>query len=377
MKNRVNIIILFVLLFSLNPNNAFSELSSSNDVFSSTNDKIIQMYPKYLELGKSNPNNIDIQLGLLFLYTEYGDPNTFLRRKPPLEEILKEYGGPDENIEEAQFEKILKLDPKNKIARAAFVRSQCRHYINIRAAELSHWQIFIDKAKKNNGRVELWPSGYGGGWVNPFYDFFDFKEDWVKKGMPVNLIDYVKHVKIIEDINAATEIVYKHANQDLPKVFELIDKAQPYDKANALYDYLRAYAYFTINDEEKAIKELKKAASKKILRIYIAERSKCVRLVLQKINFPKRELDYVVNKRFLFVENFMRSSILNKGFGDVIKRYEDKKDFKQAEEMYKILIQMHRHCLQEEISNPFGLEKYATEKIKELKEKEAKEKQGG
>jgi len=290
-------------------------------------EKISEFIPKLHTLGDEYPNDIEIQLGLGFLYAKYADTRVF------------------SDID--QYEKVLTIDPNNKAAWAIKAKLICWRYTGKRIMLLDDLESVIANARERN--VEEY---------RPYKNsdlYFWFKEEG-------------SDTVVIKDFDLAVRQLRQKLDEKVPAVLATLNRGQSKDPENAFYNYLKAHLYFVLHEKEKALKEIEEGAAKKYFSSYVEEINKAKARVLQEAKFPQPHRDLIISMRSPF-EDFLNLGIWKRGLADLGKSYEAQGDFKNAEKVYRLTITMAQHAQRESIYRPLGLDVIGRRHLEKLQKK--------
>ena len=290
-------------------------------------EKISEFIPRLHTLGDEYPNDIEIQLGLGFLYTRYADTRVF------------------SDID--QYEKVLTIDPNNKAAWAIQAKLICWRYTGKRIMLLDQLESKIAYARERNAE-ELRP-----------YKNSDLYNWFKEEG---------KDTVVIKDFDLAVQQLRQKLDEKVPAVLATLNRGQSKDPENAFYNYLKAHLYFELHEKEKALKEIEEGAAKKYFSSYVEEINKAKARVLQEAKFPQPHRDLIVGMRIPF-EDFLIQGIWKRGLADLGKSYEAQGDFKNAEKVYRLTVTMAEQSQRESIYRPLGLDVIGHKHLEKLQKK--------
>jgi tetratricopeptide (TPR) repeat protein len=270
--------------------------------------KLGEFLPDLRAFGEKYANDVEIQLGLAYLYDQYKGP------MPP-EGFLSA---------EEQYEKVLTLDPGNCAAWANSARLLCKRYTATRSAILDELERAITHAEKRGVTQLRIPRG------SRVYDFVE-----AAKYGPV-------------DFSVAVEQLRSKLDEEMQPALDTLIKGQARDPNNALYGYLRAHLYFELNEQIGAIQEIQKAIAKEYWSNYAIEISNARSRVLREAGFPEAQRHLIEDWHLVFAD-FLLGQIWEKGLKRLAKSYETQGDFENAEKMYMLTIGMAKHIKEEPV----------------------------
>ena len=306
------------------------------------------MYPKWLldkyasrieAVGKKYPEDVEIQEGLFFLY----GPHQL---------------GDIKYSREKQCEKILALDPNNRVVWAKKAMDAYYSYRSGLKGNIGHLKWVLSNAEKQNA------DGIKIDDLQP--DLRDLCEELG--------IEYVAK----EDYTVFTERIRKELTNKISVPFEIVDKAELNDPENALYNYLKAHIYLIVGENESCIREIERGTAKKDLTIYQNETRRAASKVLKKVHFPQPHR-YYITKGGIFFQEFIydmwkpypveRYYYKNRiGLTYLCRGYEANKEYEEAEKIYELLQKVALQPRQGE-SMMWQLYREVRERLKQLHDK--------
>jgi len=174
--------------------------------------QFVEFLPQLKDLGEAHPDDIQIQLGLASVYEN--------SRPPEGCSVIE------------QYDKVLRLDPKNRPACAGKARLVCILYTGKRKDFLDELEGVIANAKRRN-RTELVIPKY-----SRLYKWFRNKGD-----------EGLVHI----GFDVALQQLTQKFDQEIPTVLSVLRLGQQMDPQNALYDYFRAHLYLELGDKGKSL----------------------------------------------------------------------------------------------------------------------------
>lgn len=255
-------------------------------------------YPKIRILEDKCRDDAEIQLGLAFLYYMYDTPRDFLVTEP--------------------LENVLKIDPNNRPACALLSDWVCTGYTATLRDWLDQLERVVSDAK--NGKVK---------------ELELYKDDGLRYWFKEKNINTVINM----DFELTSQNLRKKIEEGTPVVLDALNEYQSKDSENALYNYLRAYLYFELDENDKAVKEIQEALTKEYLSDHINEMSKAAARVLREVEFPQRQVNLIIGIQKPFGD-FLRSNIWKRGLARLGKSYEAQGDFKSAITIYSLMVRV-------------------------------------
>ena len=289
-------------------------------------EKVCEFYPIVKTLGEEHPNNVEIQMGIVFLYGRGGT------RKIP------GYSRDD------QIEIVLAIDPDNRPAWALKTKRICTGYTSRRNFLLDHLEDKIDNARERTAG-EMWIRE-----DSPLYKYLKEKgsrEETSGAGKGMRKSAVINE----EDFELAVQHLQEKLDEEIPAVLAMLNEGQSIDPDNALYNYLRAHLYFELDEKDKAISQIEKAVVKKYLNNYSVEKNEAIARVLWEVDFPQLYTDSILEVYTPFLGNYLASACTN-GLRELVKKYEAQEDFESAEKIYKLMIGMAKQVKEEPV--PFS-----------------------
>ena len=169
------------------------------------------------------------------------------------------------------------------------------------------------------------------------------------------------------------EWIDQRTGDETAKVLAVLDRGGAVDPDNALYNYLKARYYFSLDDSDKSIEQIEEGVRKKYLSNYLDELSKAMRRVLGEVEFPMNKLRYLdrhIDNAYSLCEGIHRRYL-----ADLADSCEDRGDYAGAEKIYELTIGMAGQITEDPIpalslaDNGEHLEKWAKRRIKKLRKK--------
>ena len=298
--------------------------------------KFCSFLPKFKALGQKYPNDVEIRLGLAYVYDLQHLPIT--PSSPPTPEQI--------------YEKILVLDPNNRPALAFLTMRLCFDYIGKRKNAIED----LERRRELTKTVKL---------DNRWGDSF-LEEHWFKdgdKGITIKIDtnqwiyhdEYGDHCTIekgkghphtiitITDPDLAAGQLRENFDKRAPAVIETIEKNQNKDPDNALYNYLKARIYLALEKNDYALEEIEKGIAKKYLTDYQDSGRLAALRVLNEIDFPEPYKISLLSGRYLSDMELV-SCIWRENLADLAKSYESQGNFESAEKIYNFYIEMAKQC---------------------------------
>jgi tetratricopeptide (TPR) repeat protein len=255
-------------------------------------------FPKMRILEDKCLDDAEIQLGLAFLYYMYDTPRDYLVIEP--------------------LENVLKINPNNRPACAILSKFICTGYTATRRDWLDELERVVSDAK--NGEVKKLEL---------------YKDDSLRHWFKEKNINTVINV----DFELTSQNLRKKIEDGVPVVLDMLNEYQSKDSENALYNYLRAHLYLELDENDKAVKEIREALTKEYLSDRINEMSKAAARVLREVKFPQRQVNLIIGIRKPFGD-FLRSNIWKRGLARLGNSYEAQGDFKAAIRMYSLMVRV-------------------------------------
>jgi hypothetical protein len=322
--------------------------------------KLHELFPEFQILENKYPNNMEIQLGLEVLYARFA---------------VSEY--PATKVEE-QWKRVLRIDPNNRPAWAISVTKAIQFNTARRRAIIKQLEGKIENAKKRGSQQLTIPRKIS------YAQTSIKKDDSITKVPPQeyesDLFPYLskgnEEVVVINDFDAAIGQLKEQLDKELGGMFGIVNQAEKIDHDNALYNYLKAHLYFTLDKSESGLGEIRKATQKKYLNTYFTETRHAISIVLQTVNFPDNLRCHIEDVYSPFGD-FIRREICKNGLEPLSRRYEEQGDNENVIEISELMLKIAKQISEEPLPyssfiNPGisqGLEKRAQELKKEISQK--------
>jgi hypothetical protein len=338
MKKTSLIILLCIAFIGQITSKGFGNSDEMGKAWDEAEKRIRQLIPELPALADKYPNDVEIQLGIAALYDKYGTP-----RDPSIKSSYELVQDHQKKVSD-QLQKVFAIDPNNRPAIAISTERRCQQFTSKRNMLFKYLYRLIDNARGRNAK-EI--SLYRGDSLEEYFE----KND---KGRVV-----------INDFDLAKKQLCEKIDKEIPEVLAALDNAQSKDPDNAFYNYLKAHLYFELDEKDKALNEIEEGVAKKYFSSYPEELAGAMAKVLRELDFPQPHRDVILGIRSPF-EAFIRERFWGEELSDIGKSYEAKGDFKSAEEIYRLTIEMAQQVQKEQIYGPLGLDKVAQKRIEAL-----------
>jgi hypothetical protein len=273
------------------------------------------------EVSKAYADDIEIQLGLVYLYSWLGTPVHFVHdvgKNLNREAWINEH----RNMLASQFEKAHSLDPNRRTLWAQRAYTDLSNLFNGERVFLFLLRRRIASAQREglekvNIQLKRWSDK---GWV-------DQDEELVLEAD-------------VEDINTVPEPVRAMFENEMLKVIPTLEQIQQrVDPNNGLYNYFRAAVYFETGMEEKAISEVRAALEKEYYESYDTQLLKAANTTLKAIGVSTESINLLQGSRgekpiSSWIHQIVIKERLEKIFGELRMQG----DLKKASDIEKLFI---------------------------------------
>ena len=355
MKKITFLILINIICISLTV--APIQAANDEDEWKKAEKELLELMPKMPSLSNKFTNDLEIQLGIAALYNKYGAP-----KEPSLksedEFIL------DQNSKFFdQCEKVFSIDPNNKPGLALYSMRLCRGFTSKRNDVFEQINRMIASARgRNSEEIEIFP-------YSTLRKYFSEEDKCISGKRPYGRTKgKPEYAFIITDFDLAVQHLREKIDKEVPSVLEGINNAQNRDPDNAYYNYLKAHLFFSLDEKDKALKEIEEAVGKKYFSSFPEELAKAKDKVLREAGLAKNHRDFIFSVRSPF-EDFVNWSIWRIGLSNLGKEYETRGEIENAEKIYRLTIEMAKQVQKESIYEPLGLDRAAQKRINELSNK--------
>jgi len=316
--------------------NPESELSSKQEL-----EKVI---PKLPHIARSRPKSIDTQLGIAFLYVNYGTP------KGSHFKTSHELRTDSKATVQTQFDRVLAIDPNNKALWAIKSNWECTMISAEFFSCLDSMEMIKERFNKSNLAEFMLTQKKG----LLFY--------WLRE-------DNKDEKVVIKDIESAEDQLRKKFEKKAWPVFEILNQGQSIEPDNPVYNYLRAHLYLVAGKYEEAIMEIDEGVKKQSFHTYESELRKIAGGVLKSAGASRADIEEVVTSRTIF-EDFLIRGVWEQGLSGLAEKYEKQKHYDKAEKIYKLAVLMawQTHA-EQDVPGVMGLDKAAFDRLVKLREK--------
>jgi tetratricopeptide (TPR) repeat protein len=152
---------------------------------------------------------------------------------------------------------------------------------------------------------------------------------------------------IITDFDLARQALVKKFDAEVPAVLEILKKGEETDPDNALYNYLRAYLYFVLDEKDKAFREIRKGVNKRYLNNYVKECIEAREQVAQKVDFSNDVIKKLLGSHVF--ANFMVQDLCIPYIYKYAEQYKQQGELEEAQEKYAMLIGIANHIREEPV----------------------------
>jgi len=322
--------------------------------------KLRELLQELETLEERYPNNMEIQLGLAVLYARYAASEHFATK-----------------VEE-QWKRVLRIDPNNRPAWATSVKRAIQFHTARREAIIKQLERRIESAQKR-GSQQLAISRK-----------ISYAQTLIRKDDSLTKVPSQEHefelfpylskgneeVVVISDFDAALRQLKEQLDKELDSMFGILNQAEKLDRDNALYNYLKAHLYFTLDQSESGLREIRNATQKKYLNTYFTETRHGVSIVLQVVNFPNNLRCHIEDVYSPFGD-FIRCAICEKGLEPLSRKHGEQGNNESVIEISELMLKIAKQISEEPLPYPSfinpglsqELEKRAQEFKKEISQK--------
>ncbi len=337
----------FVILIILNSMLAQSNIIDQNSVLieedfrrkvKASQTEIYNLLPEMKLLEKEYATDVDIQLGLAILYKRYPDGSA------NIEEKIKR-----------QWEKVLSLDPSNKIALATITNNNTQFYMARYSARLDDLESLIESAQKRGvdyitiQKENRYAPTVNSNMVQLERDFTPPLYKYFSEGNNEDIV--------IRDYEEARRQLKEKLKIELSESIEPIRKSEQNDTGNALYNYLEAEVYFGLSQNESGLEQVRIATQKQYLKTYLPEIRQAVSKVLVTINFPE-QFRSIITSEYAPFGQFITGNIITKGLEPLLAQYKEQGKSKSVEEIFNMTSLIAEQIRKEPMPYPTAVNRY-------------------
>lgn len=292
--------------------------------------------PRLPAISGSHPNDLSIQIGIVYLYRKYGVPDR----------TAKQYGSHEEMVQD-QYDRVLRIDPNNRFIWSMKAKRAYYDYSSARKHLPEHLAQIIAIAKgRNVEKIKI-------------VDYSTELKRWYEE----ENIEYIEK----EIFDVAVEQMYRKFDKKAQEPLQIINEGQSKDPQNALYNYFRANIYLLQNEYESVVKEIEQAITKEYISTYQDEMAEAAAKVLKEAGLKQSKIDWITGIRASTLHP-LGAEIWNEGLSKLADRYERHGDYDKAEKIYKMTILMAWQVEAEEVL-PWvkGLDNVAFDRLVQLR----------
>jgi len=310
MRNIFAIFIMCTALANQTLGNGSKDVNTS-DPWQAADIKLSGFLPRLQVLGEKHLDDVEIQLGLAFLYSRPEVPHAYSR--------------------EDQIEKVLMINADNHAALALKAKLLCFQYTAKRRVLIDQLHAMIENSKINARELKV-----------PRYSRL---YPWLKE-LGTGTI-------VINDFDGALKLLREKLDSEMLPLLVILKNGEQKDPENALYNYLKAHIYFELGEENKAIQEIENAVVKKHINNYVVEEHKATARVLREVGFPENQLSFIVKRITLFADAF-RATVWERGLVPLAENYEAQGAFEDAGKIYKLTLRIAKQIREEPLPYPLS-----------------------
>lgn len=310
MRNILAIFIMCAALANQTLGDGSKDVNTSNP-WQAADRKLSEFLPRLQVLGEKHLDDVEIQLGLAFLYSS---PS-----------VSAEYSRED------QIEKVFMINADTHAAWALKAKLLCFQYTAKRRVLIDQLHAMIENSKINARELKV-----------PRYSRL---YPWLKE-LGTGTI-------VINDFDGALKLLREKLDSEMLPLLVILKNGEQKDPENALYNYLKAHIYFELGEENKAIREIENAVVKKHINNYVVEEHKATARVLREVGFPENQLSFIVKRITLFADAF-RATVWERGLLPLAENYEAQGAIEDAGKIYKLTLRIAEQIRDEPLPYPSG-----------------------
>lgn len=310
MRNMLAIFIMCVVLTNQTLGDG-PKAANTSDPWQVADIKLSEFLPRLQVLGEKHLDDVEIQLGLAFLYSRPEVPHVYSR--------------------EDQIEKVLMINADTHAAWALKAKLLCFQYTAKRRELIDRMHAMIKNSKINARELKIMP-------YSQLYP-------WLKE-LGTGTI-------VINDFDGALKLLREKLDSEMLPVLVVLKNGEQKNPENALYNYLKAHLYFELGEENKAIREIENAVVKKHINNYVIEEHKATARVLREVGFPENQLSFIVKRITLFADAF-RATVWERGLVPLAENYESQGAIEDAGKIYKLTLRIAEQIRDEPLPYPSG-----------------------
>jgi hypothetical protein len=295
------------------------------------------LLPEMEVLENKYANDVEIQMGLAILYkrNHTGSANW-------IEKI------------EGQWEKVISLDPGNKIALATITTNNTQFYTARFSARLDDLEGMIESAKNRDANyITIQKEIRYAPMVDSNFVQMDFQSPLYQYFSEGNNEDIV-----IRDFEAARKGLKEKLKSELAKSIEIISTAEKSDPNNALYNYLKAQVFFEMRQNESGLEQVRIATQKQYLKTYLPEMRQAVSKVLDALNFPE-QFRSIIDSEYAPFGQIITANILRKGLEPIIAQCKEQGQSERIKEIINMVSIIEEQIRQEPLPYPAAVNRYS------------------
>lgn len=294
--------------------------------------------PRLAAMAEERPTDVEAQLGLGILYAKYGASQEQAERA------------------EAHWQEVIALDPTNGPVWALLATREILTRSGEYRQRLDDLERLTANAKGRGAKQIIIRRQYS-------FNAAFIERDGVKtEVMPAQeyepalykyLTDGSGNDVIIKDVDygAARNTLERKLGEELRGAVETVDRAERADPNNALYNYLRAYAYFLLGQDESAMAEVRKGVQKARLNTYFTERRSAVLTILRQGGFSD-EFSTRIADVYTPIGDFINRELLKPHLRPLSEQAAKQRNIPQVAEISQMILSMAKQIREEPLPFP-------------------------
>jgi hypothetical protein len=289
-----------------------SDVASNTKAFLEAEKRLRELTASLPDVEQTFSNDPEGLLGLAVLYDRYASSRELAARSDGL------------------YRKVIDMEPQNKAAFMQFALHQVVEFTSRRMRLLDQLEIQRQYALSNNiQEVESPVEGH------ELFEWLRERED--------------QQSVTIRNFEEARSRLIEKLDRDLPTVLSILEKGKTLDPDNAAYNYLEASLDFDLGENEAALLEVERGASKLRLESYVTQILSARRKVLQAAKFPDKDRE--------MTEKYGQGGAVfvdDRKIFKMAEEYEAKRDFANATRVHQIMIKAADQLRQEPVAGRPG-----------------------
>ena len=296
-------------------------------------DAMREFVPQLHLLEQTKSRDLEIQVGVATMYA-------FDRSKGYKERF------------DAQFKRVVELDPNNKIAWQLRVDDVMEDALRMCREIVGYLEPAIDAARKQ-GKTSIFIR------ANATLDDSHSKWDHPLRDI---LADVIKDGMVEEkDYDQALTKVRQAVDRELNLAINAVNEAERHDSQNAWYNYQKAELCFKFERPSLAIQELQAAVAKPFVQGYLDQGAKAALKALEAVNAPPALTSSPLPS--IPLAGYIASQIWRPYVEPLATKLEKEGKFDQAKEINKLSMGLAKHIREEPRPHDAAYNKTASEEL--------------